>query len=354
MNPRHPQVKDSNKSLVDDDEDEERSREPVLPKITSLLPPSSITPTIYTPVPVRHVPLSKQQHHYSNAAFHIIPTTNTSDATITTQSTFRPIPQQPMYIQPQKLASPVFATQVFSPPPQHQQQLDDESTKKIKWHYYAQDESAQQQAKQNTMYNDQQQKQLQRQQQQQQQHITRSKAAKLHHSPSPPHEQDSPIPFHHSASAAPYPLGRKRVSKACKECQIRHVRCGFERPCERCERLGITCTDGSGSRKRGKRNDENTNEHVAPASIPSIANPLSNVAVPQILQPVSFEHQQHTPVQAAPPVRILRAPHLSSLLQPQQQQTPLMMPLRPQASLGTVSLLSYLKTADNEEQQDKK
>ena len=40
--------------------------------------------------------------------------------------------------------------------------------------------------------------------------------------------------------------------------------------------------------------------------------------------------------------------------QPQQQQTPLMMPLRPQASLGTVSLLSYLKTADNEEKQDKK
>ena len=36
---------------------------------------------------------------------------------------------------------------------------------------------------------------------------------------------------------------RKRVSKACIECKKKHSRCGVERPCERCQRLGLECLD---------------------------------------------------------------------------------------------------------------
>jgi hypothetical protein len=49
-----------------------------------------------------------------------------------------------------------------------------------------------------------------------------------------------------------YPNGRKRASKACYECQRRHTRCGFERPCERCKRLGLECVDVQSIKKRGR------------------------------------------------------------------------------------------------------
>jgi hypothetical protein len=49
-----------------------------------------------------------------------------------------------------------------------------------------------------------------------------------------------------------YPNGRKRASKACFECQRRHTRCGFERPCARCKRLGIECIEVQSSKKRGR------------------------------------------------------------------------------------------------------
>ncbi|EFC42412.1 predicted protein [Naegleria gruberi] len=51
---------------------------------------------------------------------------------------------------------------------------------------------------------------------------------------------------------SPYPNGRKRASKACVECQKRHTRCGFERPCERCVRLGLECVEMKSTKKRGR------------------------------------------------------------------------------------------------------
>ena len=53
-----------------------------------------------------------------------------------------------------------------------------------------------------------------------------------------------------------YPNGRKRASKACFECQRRHTRCGFERPCERYNRLVLECVDVQ-SEKRGRSQKKN-------------------------------------------------------------------------------------------------
>eukprot|EP01080_Neovahlkampfia_damariscottae_P010568 gene10568-3087_t len=46
---------------------------------------------------------------------------------------------------------------------------------------------------------------------------------------------------------------RKRVSKACIECKKKHSRCGVERPCERCQRLGLECID---VQKKEKKTEE--------------------------------------------------------------------------------------------------
>ncbi|KAL0488982.1 GAL4-like DNA-binding domain [Acrasis kona] len=54
-----------------------------------------------------------------------------------------------------------------------------------------------------------------------------------------------------------YPNGRKRASKACHECQRRHTRCGFQRPCERCKRLGLDCVDVQSIKKRGRAQKKN-------------------------------------------------------------------------------------------------
>ncbi|KAL9656723.1 hypothetical protein ABK040_002990 [Willaertia magna] len=55
-----------------------------------------------------------------------------------------------------------------------------------------------------------------------------------------------------------YPNGRKRASKACFECQKRHTRCGFGRPCERCKRLGLQCVDVPSAKKRGRTQTKNS------------------------------------------------------------------------------------------------
>jgi len=40
-----------------------------------------------------------------------------------------------------------------------------------------------------------------------------------------------------------YPEGRKRATKACLGCKSKHTKCGFLRPCMRCQSLGIQCED---------------------------------------------------------------------------------------------------------------
>ena len=40
-----------------------------------------------------------------------------------------------------------------------------------------------------------------------------------------------------------YPTSRKRASKSCTNCKTKHVRCGFKRPCMRCDKLGLDCMD---------------------------------------------------------------------------------------------------------------
>jgi hypothetical protein len=40
-----------------------------------------------------------------------------------------------------------------------------------------------------------------------------------------------------------YPEGRKRATKACIECKSKHTKCGFSRPCLRCQSLGLECLD---------------------------------------------------------------------------------------------------------------
>nr|CAG4713314.1 unnamed protein product [Naegleria fowleri] len=57
---------------------------------------------------------------------------------------------------------------------------------------------------------------------------------------------------HQTIDAKPYPNGRKRASKACFECQKRHTRCGFERPCTRCTKLGLNCVEVVSMKKRGR------------------------------------------------------------------------------------------------------
>eukprot|EP01080_Neovahlkampfia_damariscottae_P010231 gene10231-2651_t len=49
-----------------------------------------------------------------------------------------------------------------------------------------------------------------------------------------------------------YPEGRKRATKACLACKSKHTKCGFVRPCLRCQFLGIDCVDDI-PKKRGSK-----------------------------------------------------------------------------------------------------
>jgi len=78
-----------------------------------------------------------------------------------------------------------------------------------------------------------------------------------------------------AANAKVYPNGRKRASKACFECQKRHTRCGFERPCERCVRLGLNCVDMTSIKKRGRSTtgkDSDTTSSPTTKGSPTPAN----------------------------------------------------------------------------------
>jgi hypothetical protein len=98
-----------------------------------------------------------------------------------------------------------------------------------------------------------------------------------------------------------YPNGRKRASKACYECQRRHTRCGFQRPCERCKRLGLECVDVQSIKKRGrsqKKSDFNLHyQHTfvnnSPDKQPFDAQ--QSLAGSAVLQPINT-NQQRSPL----------------------------------------------------------
>ncbi|KAG2370701.1 hypothetical protein C9374_014312 [Naegleria lovaniensis] len=72
------------------------------------------------------------------------------------------------------------------------------------------------------------------------------------HSPTSIRNKSSTGSTHNTIGAKAYPNGRKRASKACLECQKRHTRCGFERPCDRCTKLGLNCVEVVSTKKRGR------------------------------------------------------------------------------------------------------
>lgn len=63
-------------------------------------------------------------------------------------------------------------------------------------------------------------------------------------------QQEKPTKSRKLKNIRRYPNGRTRASKACYECNKRHTRCGFVRPCPRCKRYGLQCIDIPSTKRR--------------------------------------------------------------------------------------------------------
>lgn len=82
--------------------------------------------------------------------------------------------------------------------------------------------------------------------------------------------------------AKPYDNGRKRASKACVECNKKHVRCGFDRPCKRCVRLGLNCVEVVSTKKRGrKKKSKKQQEQSSTPEDCTLTQPQTLVVFPQ-------------------------------------------------------------------------
>ncbi|KAI9862206.1 MAG: hypothetical protein M1824_001587 [Vezdaea acicularis] len=115
------------------------------------------------------------------------------------------------------------------------------------------------------------------------------------------------------------PLGgsapvRRRISRACDQCNQLRTRCDGQSPCAHCVELGLTCEYNRERKKRGKasRKDIQQQQQAAAAAAASASNSQSPNGASSQSQSPSESFQAFSKTPEIPPVQGLPTPALSS------------------------------------------